>query len=380
MDLGAGGLDFSRSGEEVFGLGSSLAQSAVSPPGAMPLSRMQEVRPFNAAAGVMGPCGGGWLDPDVPSPAAHAHVLADFPGVGIVWVCIPHGGRGLAVNDFLVKATAAAERGLAAHPRDAQAVVLLAAVHRLGDPASTLRLVVDNETVDGSVSLIAACRGEVADRARLRLVSISRTGAASARRRRSMHAGRRASISSLDSPGSVGEGRPAFGHSLVALLADGGEGAPRPDLSPSLGELTGLGYATTPSGRELALMSERQLAAVHDFAVTRAGHGAISWPGDTDVRRMRLERTLRIEDGDIRVYGLAVEGAEPRPQPGTGLNKRAVISVFNITPELWSVQAGAGADPRALERLLREHTASMGAEWVGYDAVQGSWTFEVAHL
>jgi nuclear pore complex protein Nup98-Nup96 len=137
-------------------------------------------------------------------------------------------------------------------------------------------------------------------------------------------------------------------------------------------------------------MSEEELAAVSDFAVSRPGHGSIRWPGDSDLRGLDLGATLRIAHGDVMVYAqgpeASGEGADitaSKPQPGEGLNKRAVINIFGMSPE--SMAAGGGEVvglqwAQQLEQLLREHTATMGAKWVGYDPIQGVWRFEVESI
>jgi hypothetical protein len=190
-------------------------------------------------------------------------------------------------------------------------------------------------------------------------------------------------------------------------------------LAPTLGRLAEHGYRTEPPLELLAAVPEAELAAVPDFTVYRldeaarqAGQsdddvpafGAITWPGDTDVRCLDLERILRIERGDVVVYRdpeSDVDGSEGdddedgvterRPPPGVGLNKSAVVTLEGVFPDAEFVQSvrdagyrGAVTDAEVTARFsdtLRRHCeGAMGAVFQGYEPSRGVWRFALPHF
>ena len=166
-----------------------------------------------------------------------------------------------------------------------------------------------------------------------------------------------------------------------------------------MGVLAEQGYLTSPPLDTLAAMAEEALACVRNFSVYRPGVGGVAWPGDTDVRGLDLSRVLRIRQESVTVYrddsstsssGGGEGGGEEdddgvgvpldeRPPVGSGLNKRAIITlegVFDDEPGFGaSTDGGAGFIAR-----LRAHSASMGAAFVSYDTATGAWSFVVSHF
>lgn len=166
---------------------------------------------------------------------------------------------------------------------------------------------------------------------------------------------------------------------------------------PSLGALEDEGYATEPPMALLRSLPPGDLAAVPDFTVYRPGFGAVTWPGDSDLRGLDLCAVVRIVRGDVIVYrdsddseegqaqdeALAMGVTAQRPPVGTGLNKPAVVELEGVWP------GGAEAPPRGgvtdsdaaeFEAALQEHCGAIGAQYVGYDRDAGLWRFGLPHF
>ena len=204
--------------------------------------------------------------------------------------------------------------------------------------------------------------------------------------------------------GTVDGSAPARGDVSDNAHDDTAAASSSSSLCPTLGSLESEGYATEPPLAVLRTLSERQLAAVPDFTVYRtdqeassssggeevAYYGAITWPGDTDVRGLDLERIVRIERGDVIVYrdgseddnGAGVNDSivelgvtERRPPLGQGLNKAAIVTLEGVFPQSLGVD-----ETIDFVSALQSHCHTMGATWRGYDVTTGTWEFDLPHF
>jgi len=145
-------------------------------------------------------------------------------------------------------------------------------------------------------------------------------------------------------------------------------------LAPSLGGLEARGYSTDPPLSALRAMSEAELAAVGGFAVVRAGHGSVAWPGDTDVRGLRLDGALAIEGGPACPRGRGRAAAEPGVEVvaarAPALDKRARVTLFGVEPPP-EAAAGGEAAAQAFEAALRLRCEAHGATFVSYCPAEG---------
>eukprot|EP01104_Vermistella_antarctica_P000146 TRINITY_DN1017_c2_g1_i2.p1 TRINITY_DN1017_c2_g1~~TRINITY_DN1017_c2_g1_i2.p1 ORF type:complete len:1064 (+),score=279.73 TRINITY_DN1017_c2_g1_i2:590-3781(+) len=140
-------------------------------------------------------------------------------------------------------------------------------------------------------------------------------------------------------------------------------------LAPNL---THRDYYTVPALDELHAMSEEELAAVTDFVVGRHEVGHVRFLGTTDLRRLRLDDIVVFNHKEINVYPKDFD----KPPVGQGLNKPAVVTLFNCFPR-------RARSPTRIERYaerIRNLTEDMDAEFLGYDQVNGEWTFKVHHF
>ena len=116
-------------------------------------------------------------------------------------------------------------------------------------------------------------------------------------------------------------------------------------------------------------MPESALRSVRGFRVGRIGYGEVRWLGSTDVSGLYLDEIVRIERGDISVYG----EQDRKPEVGRELNKPAVLVLERILPPQG---VGVAAFKNELESTLR----GIGATSVNYDVVSGTWSFTVPHF
>jgi hypothetical protein len=114
-------------------------------------------------------------------------------------------------------------------------------------------------------------------------------------------------------------------------------GAIRPFSAPTLGGLAAYGYVCDPPIEELRSMAPEALAKVLNFSVAREGYGAVMWVGECDVRSLRLDRIVRIDENGVAVYASGEgddddAGLDPLPPVGRSLNREAIVVVQNYFP------------------------------------------------
>eukprot|EP00871_Galdieria_phlegrea_P000177 jgi/Galph1/115/GphlegSOOS_G4785.1 len=142
--------------------------------------------------------------------------------------------------------------------------------------------------------------------------------------------------------------------------------------------LTKESYYTVPSLDSLRKMSNEELSHVSDFRVGRTGVGEIQWIGKTDVRYLNLDRIINIENRAVLVY--PDEGE--KPADGVELNKPARVYLHKV----WKTDKNTGLPLKDTEAVmkftkrLKTHCEKQGLVFLGYDATQGTWSFEVPHF
>lgn len=160
-------------------------------------------------------------------------------------------------------------------------------------------------------------------------------------------------------------------HDARSPLGAGDAGAGSSAAAPVLDDPE---YSTSPSMDALGRMSDAQLSAVRDFTITRAGHGSISWVGETDVRGLVLRDLVAIEDKSVCVYD--EDHKHDKPEEGEGLNKYAIVTLQGVFPP-----SGATERLRSKYRSrVERQTKQMGATLLEYDPTRGIWKFAVRHF
>ncbi|ORM39919.1 Nuclear pore complex protein Nup98-Nup96 [Babesia sp. Xinjiang] len=135
--------------------------------------------------------------------------------------------------------------------------------------------------------------------------------------------------------------------------------------------LTKEGYTTRPTMSSLRQMSDKQLSNVMDFQVIRQGFGDILWPGYTDVRHLNLDKIVDIAHRKVTLYG-----STSRVHPvGEGLNKNAIITLYNCAPAGYVDGKSITETVDQLEKL-KDHTTSLGCKFLSANFKTGQWVFE----
>ncbi|KAK9845938.1 hypothetical protein WJX81_006497 [Elliptochloris bilobata] len=148
-----------------------------------------------------------------------------------------------------------------------------------------------------------------------------------------------------------------------------------------LPRLTRDDYFLEPSLPQLAAMAREDpasLAAVANFAVGARDMGRVRWLEPVDVRALNLDAVVRMGKGSVEVY----LKEEDRPPVGEGLNRAAEVTLMNVF-RIDSATHRPTTDPEAIERYkrkLKKVVADQGARFIGYDAKEGVWRFEVEHF
>lgn len=142
------------------------------------------------------------------------------------------------------------------------------------------------------------------------------------------------------------------------------------------------GYFTIPSLQDLAEMynADKGECLAENFAIGRVDYGCITFPGITDVANMNLDELVHIRRKEVHVY----PDESKKPPVGHGLNKPAEITLHRIWPTDKHTRMPI-TDPHsvigmAYDKKIEKATNEMGAQFVDYDPVTGSWTFKVKHF
>ena len=132
------------------------------------------------------------------------------------------------------------------------------------------------------------------------------------------------------------------------------------------------GYSMEPNLEVLRMLleekGEQALSRVENFVVTRKNFGCVKWLEPVDVRKLEIDRVVRIERGGVYVYH--ENSGIPSPPSGEGLKKRAEVTLYECRPK----KAGEAARAKFEERVLKQ-TRRMGGDLLGFDVATGVWRF-----
>eukprot|EP01036_Dinobryon_divergens_P026710 gene26710-35389_t len=110
-----------------------------------------------------------------------------------------------------------------------------------------------------------------------------------------------------------------------------------PVAPPNPPSLTLEGYWTSPDMSILKNLSDSELSKVDNFTICRDKYGKIEWHDTTDMRGLDLDKLVRIDKKEVFVYGDDCDdssrGLHVPPPLGTALNKRAVITLWEVFPK-----------------------------------------------
>jgi nuclear pore complex protein Nup98-Nup96 len=142
------------------------------------------------------------------------------------------------------------------------------------------------------------------------------------------------------------------------------------------------GYFTIPSLSDLAAMTDTRTGDCHveNFAIGRVDFGCITFPGVTNLTGLNLDEVVHIRRREVHVY----PDEARKPPVGTGLNRAAEITLHRVWPTDKRTRAPL-TDPHLIVSMgygkkIERATGEMGAQFVDYDPLTGSWTFKVKHF
>lgn len=135
-------------------------------------------------------------------------------------------------------------------------------------------------------------------------------------------------------------------------------------------------YTLTPDLIDIARMNEFQLMTVDNLTIENQ-HGQIRWEGKTDIRGINFDELVIIEKFAATVYPEHIEKLNLKPEVGKGLNKPAIINLYNIYPPNKSNEA---TRKRFIESLKNKTSTLDDTEFLGYDERSGTLTFRVEHF
>ena len=112
-------------------------------------------------------------------------------------------------------------------------------------------------------------------------------------------------------------------------------------------------------------MTRNELKSVKNFKIWNE-HGSIEYPEPTDLLGVNLDDLVFIEHKQAEVYPEHIERQNKKPRVGEKLNKRAIITLNNITS--------------SEEKLKAKISKIEDATFLSYDKVQKILKFEVQHF
>jgi nuclear pore complex protein Nup98-Nup96 len=141
------------------------------------------------------------------------------------------------------------------------------------------------------------------------------------------------------------------------------------------------GYFTIPSMSDLAVMTDSKGDCfVENFAIGRVDYGCVTFPGVTNLADLNLDEIVHIRRKEVHVY----PDDTRKPPAGEGLNRPAEITLHRIWPThkqtKMPIQDANVIVNMGYDKKIERATSEMGAQFVDYDPVTGSWTFKVKHF
>lgn len=126
-----------------------------------------------------------------------------------------------------------------------------------------------------------------------------------------------------------------------------------------------------PTLSEMKQMTDKELCEVRDFRVEHPEIGKVEFLKPVDLRSCAIHSTVIFKERFIKIYD-----SDDLPPPGTGLNQKARITLYNVFPKHKD-------DPERVRRYgtkLEKYCDSVNTEFLKYDHEKGIWSFEVRHF
>ena len=152
------------------------------------------------------------------------------------------------------------------------------------------------------------------------------------------------------------------------------------------------GYTTIPSNTEIARMSKSKASSVTGFTLQNQ-HGRITWEGSINLLTIldwngtkfkNLAEIVEIEKNSVEVY----RDDNKKPPKGEGLNRPAIITLFNLYPKkikqrlmkssILSLEETKIVDD--YKDVLRQIVNSKGGLYLRYEQQKGELHFSVSEF
>jgi hypothetical protein len=118
-------------------------------------------------------------------------------------------------------------------------------------------------------------------------------------------------------------------------------------------------------------MTLEEIENVEEFSIENE-FGKIQWPGKTNLVGLNLDLLVSISQNVVEVYPDDMfSSEEKKPMKGKGLNKKAVITFYNIEQS---------DDIEDFEEHLKKIAEEQNCNHIKYDEKEAKWTFEVDHF
>lgn len=123
---------------------------------------------------------------------------------------------------------------------------------------------------------------------------------------------------------------------------------------------------------ELQNLSPAELRRVENLTITRKGVASVLFHGVTDCTDLDLEKDVLLKRGYVLVYPDPVR----KPPKGSGLNKRATVTMYQCFPPGGPVETEEQAQEYKdkIKKMTEENSA---CRFIDYDCDSGIWRFEV---
>lgn len=135
-------------------------------------------------------------------------------------------------------------------------------------------------------------------------------------------------------------------------------------------------YRLTPSLIEMARMTEKQLSQISNLSIEN-NNGKITWEGYTDVRGINFDELVSIELFAAEVYPEEIELKGLKPAVGQGINKPAIIELYNLKPPKKVTDA---KKQRFIEGLKQKTATMEDTHFISYDEDTATLKFKVEHF
>ena len=128
-------------------------------------------------------------------------------------------------------------------------------------------------------------------------------------------------------------------------------------------------YNFSPSYIDLCRMTEEELKNVEEFVIENE-HGKIQFTEPVDLRKVNLDKVIKIENKYLEIYE---NEDENKPNVGVGLNQPAIITFYNFRNK-------NNQSKEQFLMKLKKYARQMNAEFVGYDEEKGEVSIATEHF